>query len=375
VFIGLSQFAALAMGDAFDIGGITAAMIVALAMSLVFLYYGALWIQAYMSDADVSVTSLIRMSCRRVKPSVIVTAKIMARQAGLSIDRQVGVSTVRLEGHVLAGGDVMRVLRAVIAAHLAGIDLDFERAAAIDLAGRDVVDAVRTSVLPKVIDCPDRRGGGRSRLTGVARNGVELRVGARVTVRTNLDQLIGGATEETVIARVGQGIISAIGAAQTHMEVLEMPDRISRSVLARGLDTNTAFEIVSIDVADIEVGDNIGARLQSDQAEADVRVARATAEARRASAIARQQEMKAKLAESRAILLLAEAAIPSALAVAFRAGRLQTQRPPATQGSRRGARDSRRAFPRPDPIANPRQAQVDCAPPSLSIPSAEADHE
>ena len=210
------------------------------------------------------------------------------------------MSTARLEAHFLAGGDVMHVLRAIIAAHRAGIDLDFDRAAAIDLAGRDVLDAVRTSVSPKVIDCPEPQRSGKTTLSAVAKNGVELRIRARVTVRTNLDQLIGGATEETIIARVGQGIITAIGSAQTHMEVMEMPDRISKSVLARGLDANTAFEIVSIDIADIDVGENIGARLQSDQAEADTRMARARAEVRRAEAIACQQEMKAKVArESR----------------------------------------------------------------------------
>lgn len=224
----------------------------------------------------------------------------------------------------------MHVLLAIIAADRAGIDLDFDRAAAIDLAGRDVLDAVRTSVFPKVIDCPEPQRGGKATLSAVAKNGVELRIRARITVRTNLDQLIGGATEETIIARVGQGIITAIGSSQTHMEVLEMPERISRSVLARGLDTNTAFEIVSIDIADIDVGDNIGARLQSDQAEADTRMARAIAEARRAEAIACQQEMKAKVAHYRALLVFAEVEIPTALAGAFRAGQLDTRRPPPT---------------------------------------------
>ena len=196
------------------------------------------------------------------------------------------------------------VLRAIIAAHRAGIDLDFDRAAAIDLAGRDVLDAVRTSVSPKVIDCPDPRRSGKTTLSAVAKNGVELRIRARVTVRTNLDQLIGGATEETIIARVGQGIITAIGSARMHMDVLEMPDRISKGVLDRGLDANTAFEIVSIDIADIDVGENIGARLQTDQADADMRMAQARAEVRRAEAIACQQEMKAKVTENRAMLLL-----------------------------------------------------------------------
>ena len=221
----------------------------------------------------------------------------------------------------------MRVLRAIIAAHRAGIDLDFDRAAAIDLAGRDVLDAVRTSVSPKVIDCPEPQLGGKTTLSAVAKNGVELRIHVRVTVRTNLLQLIGGATEETIIARVGQGIITAIGSAPTHMEVMAMPDRISKGVLERGLDANTAFEIVSIDIADIDVGENIGARLQTDQAEADMRMAQARAEVRRAEAIAWQQEMKAKVAESRAMLVLAEAEIPAAMAMAFRAGRFHANRP------------------------------------------------
>jgi uncharacterized protein YqfA (UPF0365 family) len=290
-------------------------------------HYGAIWFQAYMSGADVSLMSLIGMSFRQVAPRLIVTAKVMGRQAGLNIDRQRGMSTARLEAHFLAGGNVMNVLTAIIAAHRAGIDLDFDRAAAVDLAGRDVLDAVRTSVYPKVIDCPATGSDGKTTLTAIARNGVELRIRARVTVRTNLDQLIGGATEETIIARVGEGMISSIGSAETHMAVLEMPDRISQEVLAAGLDANTAFEIVSIDIADIDVGRNIGAILQSDQAEADTRVARARAEQRRAEAVAQEQEMTAKVAENRALLVLAEADVPSAMAVAFRNGSLQEQRP------------------------------------------------
>ena len=357
MFIGVSQLAALDMGDAFVIGGIAVAILAALVVSLVVFHYGALWIQAYMSGADVRMMSLIGMSFRRVKPSMIVTAKIMGRQAGLNIDRQLGMSTARLEAHFLAGGDVLHVLRAIIAAHRAGIDLDFDRAAAIDLAGRDVLDAVRTSVTPKVIDCPEPQPSGKRTLSAVANNGVELRVHARVTVRTNLDQLIGGATEETIIARIGQGIISAIGAAQTHMEVMETPDRISKSVLARGLDANTAFEIVSIDIADIDVGDNIGARLQIDQAEADTRTARARAEARRAEAIACQQEMKAMVTQSRALLVLAQAEIPAALAWAFRAGQLHARRPATTQKRRLGS--PQLVASTPDHIANPRQPRVD----------------
>lgn len=284
--------------------------------------YGKLWFQAFMSDADVSFSSLIGMGFRQVNPHIIVQAKIMVAQAGLDINRRTGISTGRLEAHYLAGGNVMNVTHAIIAAHRADINLDFDRAAAIDLAGRDVMDAVRTSVHPKVIDCPDPRRSGKTTLSAIAKNGVELRIRARVTVRTNLEQLIGGATEETVIARVGEGIITSIGSSNTHLEVLEQPDRITRAVLARGLDAHTAFAIVSIDVADIDVGENIGARLQADQAEADTRVARAKAERRRAEAVAAEQEMKAKVAGNRAALVLAEADVPRAMADAFRKGNM-----------------------------------------------------
>jgi uncharacterized protein YqfA (UPF0365 family) len=287
--------------------------------------YGGLWFQALMSRADVTLASLIGMGFRGVNPRMILTAKVMAAQAGLNIDRRTGISTSRLEAHYLAGGNVMGVLHAIIAAQRAGIPLDFDQAAAIDLAGRDVLDAVRTSVHPKVIECPDPKRSGKSTLSAIAKNGVELRVRARVTVRTNLDQLIGGATEETIIARVGEGIITSIGSSDTHLQVLENPDRISRAVLDRGLDSQTAFKIVSIDIADIDVGENIGARLQADQAEADTRVARAKAEQRRAEAIAREQEMKARVAENRSSVLLAEAEVPKAMADAFRSGNLYDQ--------------------------------------------------
>ena len=232
------------------------------------------------------------------------------------------MSTRRLEAHYLAGGNVPNVIKAIIAAHRADIDLDFDRAAAIDLAGRDVLDAVQTSVYPKVIDCPDPKRSGRTTLSAIAKNGVELKVRARVTVRTNIEQLIGGATEETIIARVGEGIITAIGSSDSHLQVMENPDRISKAVLNRGLDAQTAFEIVSIDIADIDVGQNIGARLQADQAEADTRVARAKAEERRALATAREQEMKAQVARNRAQVVLAEAEVPLAMAAAFREGNL-----------------------------------------------------
>lgn len=298
--------------------------ILGLILFMVFTVYGKLWFQAYMSGADISLSSLVGMTFRQVAPRTIVTAKVMASQAGLDIDRTDGISTPRLEAHYLAGGNIMGVINAIIAAHRAGIDLDFDRAAAIDLAGRDVLDAVRTSVHPKVIDCPDPERSGKTTLSAIAKNGVELRIRARVTVRTNLEQLIGGATEETIIARVGESIISSIGSSATHLEVLENPDRISRAVLDRGLDAHTAFEIVSIDIADIDVGENIGARLQADQAEADTRVARAEAEQRRAEAVAFEQEMKAKVAENRAGLVLAEAEVPQAMADAFRAGNLHS---------------------------------------------------
>jgi uncharacterized protein YqfA (UPF0365 family) len=248
----------------------------------------------------------------------------MATQAGLGAD----ITPRRLEAHYLAGGDVPRVIRALIAAQRADLDLDFDRACAIDLAGRDVLDAVQTSVNPKVIDCPDAASG-KTTLSAVAKNGVELTIRALVTVRTNLRQLIGGATEETIIARVGEGIITSIGSAESHFDVMERPDKIAKAVLERGLDAQTAFQIVSIDIADIDVGENIGARLQVDQAEADTRVARAKAEERRSVAIAREQEMKAATAENRARLIGAEALVPKSIGDAFRAGRLIDRTPDA----------------------------------------------
>ncbi len=296
--------------------------LIALFVVISFFAFGALWVQAFAASARVSMVSLVGMYFRQVRAPIIVHAKIMAAQAGLDITSRNGILTQRLEAHYLAGGNVMNVIQAIIAAHRAGIDLDFDRAAAIDLAGRDVQDAVRTSVQPKVIDCPDPRRSGKATLSAIARDGVELRVRTRVTVRTNLEQLIGGATEETIIARVGESIISSIGSSATHQVVLENPDMISRTVLRRGLDAQTAFQIVSIDIADIDVGDNIGARLRADQAEADVRVARALAEQRRAEAIATEQENRASVAENRANLVLAEAEVPRAMALAFKKGLL-----------------------------------------------------
>jgi uncharacterized protein YqfA (UPF0365 family) len=275
--------------------------------------YFRLWIQSVSSNAGIGIFDLIGMSFRKVNARVIVRSKIMAVQAGLGDDT--GITSKALQAHHLAGGKVPLVIRAKT------IDLDFKKATAIDLAGRDVLEAVQTSVYPKVIDCP-ARGAARDSLDAVAKNGIQLKVKARVTVRANLDRLIGGATEETIIARVGEGIVSAIGSAESHLEVLANPDRISEAVLARRLDSQTAFEIVSIDIADIDVGDNIGARLQADQPEADMRVARASAEGRRAAAVAVEQEMIAQIEESRSKVVEAEAQVPMAIAESFRSGKL-----------------------------------------------------
>jgi uncharacterized protein YqfA (UPF0365 family) len=296
------------------------AILFVIVVLVVALNYGKIWFQAYMSNARVSLPNLIGMSLRKVDSRVIVQAKVMAMQSGIANQPSNEITSRRLEAHYLAGGDVPKVLKAIIAAHRADIDLDFDRAAAIDLAGRDVLDAVQTSVNPKVIDCPDPATSRKTTLSAIAKNGVELKVRARVTVRTNLHQLIGGATEETIIARVGEGIITSIGSTDSHLLVMENPDSISKAVLQRGLDAHTAFEIVSIDIADIEVGENIGARLQADQAEADMRVARAKAEERRAFAISREQEMKALVSENRAHVVEAEAEVPLAMAQAFREG-------------------------------------------------------
>ena len=282
--------------------------------------YLRLWVQSVASGAGIGLFDLVAMSFKKVNPTVIVRSKIMAVQAGLG--DSTGLTLQALEAHYLAGGRVPLVVQALIAANKAKItELDFTRAAAIDLAGRNVREAVQTSVYPKVIDCPGKNSG-RESLDAVAKNGIQLKVKARVTVRTNLYQLIGGATEETIIARVGEGIVSAIGSAERHTDVLENPDVISMTVLARRLDSNTAFEIVSIDIADIDVGANIGARLQADQAEADTRVARANAEGRRAMAVAREQEMIAGIEESRAALVEAEAEVPKAVAESLASGQL-----------------------------------------------------
>ena len=288
-------------------------------MFAIFLSYFRWWIQSFFTGAKITFWDLVGMSFRKVKPSVIVPAKIMAVQARL---QEPEMTTKALEAHYLAGGNVPMVVRAMIAANKAKtIKLSFREATAIDLAGRNVLEAVQTSVYPRVIDCP-ARGSARRSLDAVAKDGIQLKVRARVTVRSNLQQLIGGATEETIIARVGEGIVSAIGSAETHNKVLENPDMISKAVLARRLDSQTAFEIVSIDIADIDVGDNIGARLKADQAEADTRVARARAEGKRAMAVAQEQENTASIEQSRAVLVAAESEVPKAMADSFRSGKL-----------------------------------------------------
>ena len=290
-----------------------------LVLTVLFAKYFNLWIQSKTTGANVGLWDLVGMTFRKVNPNIIVRSKIMAIQAGLT--EKDGVSTRSLEAHYLAGGNVPNVVRALIAANRADIPLSYKRAAAIDLAGRNVLDAVQTSVNPKVIDCPDPAKG-RQTIDAVAKNGIQLKVKARVTVRTNIDRLIGGATEETIIARVGEGIVTSIGSAETHKLVLENPDMISKRVLEKGLDAGTAFEILSIDIADIDVGDNIGANLQAAQAEADTRVARAKAEEKRAFAVAMEQENVAVVQLNRAKVVLAEAEIPMAIAEAFRKGNL-----------------------------------------------------
>jgi uncharacterized protein YqfA (UPF0365 family) len=267
-----------------------------------------LWISALAAGVPVGPLTFIGMRLRKVNPHRVINPMIAAWKAGIKL------SVSELEAHYLAGGNVERVVRALISADKAGIPLTFKRAAAIDLAGRDVYDAVAMSVNPRVIQTP--------KVSAVAKDGIELLVMARVTVRANIDRLVGGATEETVLARVGEGIVSAIGSANSYKEVLENPDSISKLVLAKGLDAGTAFEILSIDIADIDVGRNIGAELQAAQAEADLKVARAQAEVRRAQAVAREQEMKALVWERRAAVVEAEAEIPRAIAEAFRKGQL-----------------------------------------------------
>ncbi|MCH8143635.1 MAG: flotillin-like protein FloA [Gemmatimonadetes bacterium] len=267
-----------------------------------------LWIAAWASGVRISLGSLVGMRLRKVPPRVIVDPQINATKAGLHLDLD------QLEAHYLAGGNVNRVVQALISADKAGIELAFQQAAAIDLAGRDVREAVQVSVNPKVIQTP--------KVAAMAKDGIQLIATARVTVRANIQRLVGGAGEETILARVGEGIVSTIGSAESHKAVLESPEAISKTVLAKGLDSGTAYEILSIDIADVDVGKNIGAELQTDQAEADKRIAQAKAEQRRAMAVAHEQEMKARVQEMRAKVVEAEAKIPEAMAIAFRAGNL-----------------------------------------------------
>ncbi|NLO36892.1 MAG: flotillin-like protein FloA [Clostridiaceae bacterium] len=286
---------------------IIAAVIVVLSLFFSFVPVG-LWISAAAAGVKVGIFNLIGMRLRRVVPTRVVNPMIKATKAGLSM------SINQLEAHFLAGSNVDRVVNALIAAQRADIDLGFERAAAIDLAGRDVLEAVQMSVNPKVIETP--------LVAAIAKDGIELKAKARVTVRANIDRLVGGAGEQTIIARVGEGIVTTIGSSTTHKDVLENPDRISKTVLDKGLDAGTAFEILSIDIADVDVGRNIGAQLQTDQAEADKRIAQAKAEERRAMAVAREQEQKASVVEMRAKVVEAEAEVPKALAQALREGHL-----------------------------------------------------
>jgi uncharacterized protein YqfA (UPF0365 family) len=297
----------------FLIVGLIVLALFAVVLVFVIGQFVSLYIQALLSNAHVSLMEMVGMRLRKVDVRTVVLSRIRAVKAGLD------VPTNALESHYLAGGRVPNVVSALIAARAARIDLPWNTATAIDLAGRDIFEAVQTSVNPKVIDCPSQTGP-RATIDAVAKDGVQLRAKARVTVRTNIPRLVGGAIEETIIARVGEGIVSTIGSAATHKEVLENPDRISKTVMSKGLDAGTAFEILSIDIADIDVGENIGAKLQADQAEADKRRFQAEAEKRRALAVAQEQEYKAEVFKNKALVVLAEAEIPRAMAEAFRNG-------------------------------------------------------
>jgi uncharacterized protein YqfA (UPF0365 family) len=285
----------------------------------IILSFFSVWLRAWLAGAYVGFTDLVAMRLRQVPYGAVVDARITAKKAGIEI------AINDIEAHFLAGGNVVPTIQALIAAQKAGITLDWNRACAIDLAtkgsGKSVVEAVRTSVDPKVIDCPNPASG-RSTIDGVAKDGIQVKVRARVTVRTNLDRFVGGAKEETIIARVGEGIVTTIGSAETYKVVLESPDSISKVVLNRGLDVGTAFEILSIDIADVDVGENVGAQLQEAQAEANKKVAQAQAEIRRAAAVALEQEMVARVQEMQAKVVEAEAEVPLAMAEAFRNGRL-----------------------------------------------------
>jgi uncharacterized protein YqfA (UPF0365 family) len=303
------------MPNAIIIGILIVVGLVALIVLFILGHVISLWFQALVSGAKVGLLNLLFMRFRKVDAKVIVFNRISAKKSGLDIN------TDQLESHYLSGGRVTNVVRAMIAADKAGIDLPWTRATAIDLAGRDILDAVKTSVDPKVIDVPSIASG-KQTIDAVAKDGIQLRAKARVTVRTNIARLVGGATEETIIARVGEGIVSAIGSSNSHKEVLENPDKISKAVLAKGLDSGTAFEILSIDIADVDVGQNIGAKLQADQAEADKMRFQAEAEKRRAMAIAQEAEYGAEAQKNRALVILAEAEIPKAMAGAFTSGNL-----------------------------------------------------
>ncbi|GAB5562351.1 MAG: flotillin-like protein FloA [Synoicihabitans sp.] len=298
---------------------IIAAAIAGLVVLVVVLSFFSVWLRAWLAGAYVGIVNLVAMRLRQVPYGLIVDARITAHKAGLAI------TIDDLEAHFLAGGNVVPTVHALIAAQKAKIELDWNRACAIDLAtkgsGKSVVEAVRTSVDPKVIDCPNPEAG-RGTIDGVAKDGIQVKVRARVTVRTNLDRFVGGAKEETIIARVGEGIVTTIGSADTYKVVLESPDSISKVVLGRGLDVGSAFEILSIDIADVDVGENVGAKLQEAQAEANKSIAQAQAEIRRAAAVAVEQEMKAKVEEMRAKVVEAEAQVPMAMAEAFRKGNL-----------------------------------------------------
>jgi uncharacterized protein YqfA (UPF0365 family) len=295
------------------------AVVLGLVLLIVLFNFFGIWLRAKIADAPVSFARLVGMRLRRVPVGMIVDSRITAVKAGIPLD------TDELEAHYLAGGSVDSVVLALIAADKAGIKLDFNRACAIDLAikgtSKTVLEAVRTSINPKVIDCPGAQSG-RSTIDAVARDGIGVKVKARVTVRSNLDRFVGGATEETIVARVGEGIVTSIGSALSYKDVLENPDRISKTVLEKGLDSGTAFEILSVDIADIDVGENVGAKLQGEQAEADKVVAQAKAEVRRAAAVALEGEMRAKTQEMRAKVVEAEAQVPQAMAEAFRSGNL-----------------------------------------------------
>ncbi len=307
------------IGSLIAMAALAIAGIFALIAFFVVISFINIWIQARMTGAPVSFLTLLSMRLRRVPIALVVQSRITAVKAGIPL------TTDQLEAHYLAGGNVNQVVRALIAAEKANLNLGFNQAAAIDLAthqsGKSVFEAVMTSVNPKVIDCPNPASG-KQTIAAVAKDGIQLQVKARVTVRTHLDRFVGGATEETIIARVGEGIVTAIGSANSYKDVLENPDTISKRVLEKGLDASTAFGIMSIDIADVDVGDNIGARLQQEQAEANKQMAIANAETRRAIAVANEQEMKARTQEMRAKVVEAEAQIPMAMAEAFRSGRL-----------------------------------------------------